>query len=52
MRQTRLDGFGSLTSNVDRNDAEKMAVLGDLRQVVGPAMAHAQQLLAQAAPTH
>ena len=27
MRQTRLDGFGRLTSQVDRNDAEKMAVL-------------------------
>jgi hypothetical protein len=50
MRETRLDGFGSLTSNVDRNDAEKMAVLADLRQVVGPAMANAQRLLAAAAP--
>jgi hypothetical protein len=50
MRQTRLDGFGSLTANVDRNDTQKMAVLADLRQFIGPAMANAQRLLAAAAP--
>jgi hypothetical protein len=50
MRQTRLDGYGSLTSNVDRNDAERMAVLADLRQFIGPAMANAQRLLAATAP--
>ena len=46
MRQTRLDGFGRLTTQVDRNNAEKMAVLAELRQHIGPAVANAQRLLA------
>jgi hypothetical protein len=46
MRQTRLDGFGRLTSQVSRDDAPKMAVLAELRQQMGPAMANAQRLLA------
>ena len=46
MRQTRLDGFGQLTSQVDRNDSAKMAVLAELRQHMGTAAASAQRLLA------
>jgi NAD(P)-binding Rossmann-like domain len=49
MRQTRLDGFGKLTSQVSRDDAQKMAVLAELRQHVGTAMANAQRVLAGAA---
>jgi hypothetical protein len=49
MRGTRLDGFGSLTSQVDRSDGARMAVLGQLRELMGPAMANAQKLLAAAA---
>ncbi len=48
MRQTRLDGFGRLTSEVKRDDAEKMAVLAELRQQVGTAMANGQRVLAGA----
>lgn len=46
MRQTRLDGFGRLTSQVNRDDAQKMAVLAELRQQMAPAVANAQRLLA------
>jgi NAD(P)-binding Rossmann-like domain len=46
MRNTRLDGFGRLTSQVSRDDAEKMAVLAELRQQMGPALANAQRVLA------
>ncbi|MEY4749618.1 MAG: hypothetical protein RIQ60_1832 [Pseudomonadota bacterium] len=48
MRQTRLDGFGRLTSSVDRGDTDKMAVLVELRELMGPAMANAARLLAAA----
>jgi hypothetical protein len=50
MRGTRLDGFGQLAAEVSRDDAEKMAVLGELRQTMAPAMANAQRLLATLAP--
>lgn len=46
MRQARLDGFGRLTAQVDRNDAGKMAVLAELRQRMGAAMGNAQRVLA------
>ena len=46
MRQTRLDGFGRLTSQVSRDDTEKMVVLAELRQQMGPALANAQRLRA------
>jgi hypothetical protein len=46
MRHTRLDGFGKLTSQVNRDDAQKMAVLNELRQQMGPALANAQRVLA------
>ncbi|KPF47621.1 hypothetical protein IP87_00845 [beta proteobacterium AAP121] len=49
MRGTRLDGFGQLAAEVGRDDAEKMAVLGELRQCMAPAMANAQRLLATVA---
>ncbi len=48
MRESRLDGFGKMTSSVDRNDTEKMAVLGELRQQAGAALGNAKRLMAQA----
>ncbi len=48
IRESRLDGFGRMVAGVDRNDAEKMALLGELRQQGAAAMANAKRLLAMA----
>jgi hypothetical protein len=48
MRESRLDGFGKMTSSVDRNDTGKMALLGELRQQAGAAMGNAKRLMALA----
>lgn len=48
IRESRLDGFGKMVAGIDRNDAEKMAVLGDLRQQGAAAMANAKRLMAAA----
>ncbi len=45
MRECRLDGFGKMTSSVDRNDAARMAILGELRQHGTAAMANAMKLI-------
>jgi hypothetical protein len=45
MRASRLDAFGKLTASVDRADAQKMAVLGELRQQTMAATANATRLL-------
>ena len=49
MRDSRLDGFGKLTTSVEAGDTEKMALLGDLRQQAVAAMANASMLLGTAA---
>ena len=48
IRDSRLDGFGRMVASVDRNDAEKMALLGELRQQGAAAMANARRLMAAA----
>ena len=48
IRESRLDGFGKMVAGIDRNDAEKMAVLGELRQQGAAAMANAKRLIAAA----
>jgi len=45
MRDSRLDGFGKLTASVDPTDAEKTALLAELRQQSMAAMANAPRLL-------
>lgn len=49
MRDSRLDGFGKLTANVDPTDTEKLALLGELRQQSMAAMANMPRLLQEAA---
>ena len=49
MRDSRLDGFGRLTTSVDAADTEKLSLLGELRQQAMAAMANAPQLLKDAA---
>jgi len=46
IRESRLDGFGKMVAGVDRNDAEKVALLGELRQQGAAAMANAKRLIA------
>jgi hypothetical protein len=48
IRESRLDGFGKMVAAVDRNDAEKMLLLGELRQQGAAAMANARRLMAAA----
>jgi hypothetical protein len=48
IRDTRLDGFGKLMSNIDPNDAEKMAIISGLRTQAMAAMANAPKLMASA----
>lgn len=43
----RLDGFSKMVADVDRDDAEKMAILKRVRSNVMPAMGKLQQYLAQ-----
>ena len=47
IRNNRLDGFGKLIRNIDRNDAEKMALLKRLRDHAMPAMAKLQQFMVE-----
>ncbi len=47
MRDTRLDGFGKLMSNIDPSDAEKMAIMGNFRTQAMAAMANMPKLLAR-----
>lgn len=48
MRESRLDGFGKMTASVDPGDAEKLAILGALRQQMAAAVGNANKLMAQA----
>ena len=50
MRESRLDGFGKLVAEADRNDAGKMAILARLKVQAMAAMGNLQKLSA-AAPT-
>ncbi len=45
-RRSRLDGFGHLTASVDPQDADKLAVLGRLRELTPLAVANLQKLVA------
>ena len=47
MRDTRLDGFGKLMSNIDPSDAEKLAIMGNFRTQAMAAMANMPKLLAR-----
>lgn len=46
MREGRLDGFGKMTSSVRPDEAEKMAILGDLKHYSMAAAGNAKKLLA------
>jgi NAD(P)-binding Rossmann-like domain len=46
MRSSRLDGFGKVIANADRNDAQKMAILEKLRSMAMAAMGNMPKLLA------
>ena len=47
MRDSRLDGFGKLMSHIDPGDAEKLAIMGNLRTQAMAAMANLPKLLAR-----
>lgn len=47
MRDTRLDGFGKLMSNIDPSDAEKLAIMTNFRAQAMAAMANMPKLLAR-----
>ena len=44
MRESRLDGFGKLTASVSPDDADKMAILGAIRQYGMAAAGNARKL--------
>jgi NAD(P)-binding Rossmann-like domain len=46
MRDTRLDGFGKLMSNIDPSDAEKLTIMTNFRTQAMAAMANMPKLLA------
>lgn len=46
LRNSRLDGFGKMVSEVSKDDAERQAVLARLRASAMPAAANMQRLLA------
>jgi hypothetical protein len=48
MRDTRLDGFGKLMANIDPSDAEKLAIMSNLRTQAMAAMANMPKLMASA----
>lgn len=48
IRDSRLDGFGKVIAAVDRDDAEKMALLGELRANAMAAMGNLNRLAAEA----
>ena len=45
MRDTRLDGFGKLTANLSADEAEKLAILADMKQYGMGAMGNVKRLL-------
>lgn len=45
MRDSRLDGFGKLTTSLAPDDTARLALLGELREQAAAAMANATQLL-------
>jgi NAD(P)-binding Rossmann-like domain len=47
MRDTRLDGFGKLMSNIDPSDTAKLAIMGNFRTQAMAAMANMPKLLAR-----
>lgn len=49
MRTSRLDGFGAMVSQVDPQDAAKIAILSRLKSLAGPAMENLTRLAAAAA---
>ncbi len=50
MRETRLDGFGKLMSNIDPSDAEKLAIMGNFRTQAMAAMANMPKLMLTSKP--
>jgi hypothetical protein len=46
MRETRLDGFGKLMSNIDPSDAEKLAIMSNFRTQAMAAMTNLPKLMA------
>jgi hypothetical protein len=46
MRESRLDGFGKLMSNIDPSELEKVAIMGNLRTQATAAMANFPKLMA------
>ena len=48
MMNNRLDGFSKLVANIDKQDQEKMAVLGKLRDNAMPAAMKLMQFIAAA----
>lgn len=47
MRDTRLDGFGKLTANLNADEGEKLAILADVKQYGMGAMENAKRLLSR-----
>ena len=45
MRDTRLDGFGKLMSNIDPSDTAKLAIMSNFRTQAIAAMANMPKLL-------
>ena len=48
MRETRLDGFGKLMTGIDPSDADKLAVMANLRTQAAAAVANMPKLMASA----
>lgn len=47
MRDTRLDGFGKLTANLNADEADKLATLADIKQYGMAAMGNVKTLLSR-----
>ncbi len=47
LRDNRLDGFSAMVRAVDKNDAEKQALLGRMKAASMPAMANLHKLIAE-----
>lgn len=48
MRESRLDGFGHMLTQIDPTDADKLALLGQLKALGAPAMANLARLASMA----
>ena len=48
MRTSRLDGFGPMLAQIDPQDSGRLAILGRLKALAGPAMENLARLAAQA----